>query len=371
LPTKTSPSRRAALLFASLALLTLAPAARAEEAAKEKRYFYHGRDYGSEASFNPFWVFLNRGFDALQLRRDARSPLTGRDFALNAGNVLDNLAEPGRAIETYGLGRFVREEVFPLDFTPEGSRWVPNYGLHLFGGGVDFVAMREWYADQRAPAPALLSGLTLLGGAFLNETIENYGIRGPNTDAIADIYLFDLGGILLFSVDEVAEFFSQTILVSDWSLQPVYTLPRGQLHNQGNYFAVKWPLPFHEPLRLFGYGGYSNLAGLSYRAASGYSLSLAGGVKVDEVVARKIGLVDNIITFQPSAALFLDHDESLLASVQIADVPDYFIHLNVYPNAFFRTDPAFGFFAVAGQDGRFLAGLAFAEGPWGLGVGPL
>lgn len=374
-----APVRRASLLLPwsfALALVGVAAllgpsAALADEPPPKKRYFYHGRDVGSEATFNPFSVLLNRGFDALQLRRDARSPITGRYWALNAGNVVDNLAEPFRSIEAYGSWRFVREEILPFDFTPAGSRWAPNYGLHLLGGGVDFVGMREWFEDHHAPAPALLSALTLFGGAFLNETIENYGIQGPNTDAIADMYVFDLGGILLFSIDDVAAFFSEDLLVSDWSLQPVLTFPRWQMHNQGNYFAVKWPLPFHERLRLFGYGGYSSLAGLSYVVGSGYSVSVAGGGKIAEVRARRIGLVDNVITFEPSAAVFFDHRGSLLASLQVADVEDYFIHLNVYPNAFFRTTPGMGFFGVVGQDGRFIAGLSFAEGPWGLGVGPL
>jgi hypothetical protein len=363
-----------ALAAAWLAPSLLAAGARAAEPAEagppKDRYFYFGYDYGSQALWSPFYLFLNRGFDALQLRKDKRNPVT-QPYALDAGNVLRNLGTPIQSVSKRGFGRFAREEIFPLTYTQGDARWVPNYVLHLLGGGVDYVALREWYEDRGAPAPAVWGALSLYAAAFMNETIENYGIRGTNTDAIADLYVFDLAGVLLFSIDAVPELFSRYFLVSDWSLQPVYTLPRGQLHNQGNYFALKWPVPFEERLRLFAYGGYSNLFGLSWRFASGHSLTGAAGVKVDELVARQIDVSDNVIGFAPSGALFLDRRESLLASIQVADVSDYFVHVNVYPNAFFRSRPGVGFFGVVGQDGRFAVGLSFTGGLYGLGAGTL
>ena len=39
------------------------PVAAAPVPPAKPRYFYFGRDYGSEALYGPLWVFVNRGFD--------------------------------------------------------------------------------------------------------------------------------------------------------------------------------------------------------------------------------------------------------------------------------------------------------------------
>ena len=82
----------------------------------------------------------------------------------------------------------------PLSFTPDTAYWVPNYTLHLIGGGMTFRALTEWFEDQRFPLAWLWSGAIMLGSAFVNETLENKRNTGCNTDAIADVYFFDIGG---------------------------------------------------------------------------------------------------------------------------------------------------------------------------------
>ena len=48
---------------------------------------------------------------------------------------------------------------------------------------------------------SVLEGATLFAANLLNETLENNGVVGPNTDALADLYVFDLAGAVLFSFD--------------------------------------------------------------------------------------------------------------------------------------------------------------------------
>lgn len=343
--------------------------ARADDEPRE-RHFYFGRDYGSQALYSPLYVFLNRGFDVLQLRPQNRN-LGAQNYLVDMRNVVDNVRNPFAAIEVNGWGRFSSQELLPLSFTPTTARWAPNYSLHLIGGGQSYAAMREWFLDHDADSIAAtgLSIGTLFAAGFVNEALENKGVVGTNTDALADLYVFDVAGILLFSIEPVRWFFHHCVVLSDWSLQPTLTYPHGNIENTGSYYALKWPIPFAPRLRLFAYMGFSTMGGLSWKFDRGLSLSVAGGAKVGYF--ENIGGaadVENVVKLVPAGGLFLDRHESLLASVQVADVSDYTFHMNVYPNVLVHADPGLGTWTAVGKDGRFIVGITFAKA-LGLGIG--
>ena len=332
------------------------------------RYFYSGYDYGSQALFGPGSVFLNRGFDVFQLRPANRNPFR-QDWGLDGGNVLQSMASPRKTIASRGTSTFVQQELLPLSYTGNTARWLPNYGLHLIGGGVTYRALAEWFDAHDVPAPAVWSIATMYAAAFVNESLENKHFVGPNTDAVADLYVFDLAGILLLSINPVARFFSRNVVVSDWSLQPAFVVPSGSLHNQGNYYAIRAPVPFtSERLRLFGYIGFSTMGGLSYRITPELSLSAAAGVRVASLENSSKTTIENVITTRPAAAIFIDRNESLLASMQVSDVADYFVHVNMYPNALFRSKPGIGLWTAMSREAHWLAGISFT-GTLGFGVG--
>jgi hypothetical protein len=355
-----------ASMLAALLLGEPSPA-RAQELLPKPHYFYWGYDYGSQSLFGPAYVFINRGYDVFQLRPGNRF-IFKQNYALNGKNVLRNVADPFPAIENRGWWTFAREELLPLSWTTETARWAPNYGLHLIGGGVTYRALTEWFDDRDMPLPAAWSIATLYAAAFVNESLENKQFVGFNTDCLADLYVFDLAGILLFSIDPVAHFFSNTVIVSDWSLQPVIALPSGAVHNQGNYYSLKFPLPRYERLRLFGYIGFSTLGGVSVKVTPELSVSAAAGGRITSLENSSTTTLENRITARPSAALFVDKNDSLLASLQVSDVADYFVHLNVYPNALFHTKPGIGFFGVVSREGKVMGGLSMT-GTFGLGIG--
>jgi hypothetical protein len=361
-----------ATLLGVLLISATSPAAETTSTdAPKERYFYFGYDYGNQALYNPLYVFLNRGFDVLQVRVHNRDILH-QDYELNGKNVLENLGHPWRSIREEGVWKFTREEILPLSYKGQTKRWVPNYSLHLLGGGMTYRQLWEWYDDYHVPLPWLFSATTTLATALVNETLENKGIVGRNTDAIADIYVFDLAGIALFSIDGVAKFFSKDVVIADWSLQPSFTYPGGDLHNQGNYYAAKWALPFYPKLSPLVYFGLGSLFGASYKLDGEYSISAAAGTKSSRLVGERDHSVRNNVVFAPSAALFLDRNNSLLAMLQIADVQDYFIQADIYPNAFFKTDPGFGLWAVMSQKADFVVGLTFTRAlGFGLGAGKL
>ena len=332
-----------------------------------RRYFYLGYDYGTQALYNPLWVFVNRSYDVLQDHIAGRDIFT-LEYRHNAGNVLDNLAHAPARVSALGWRTFLTQEIFPLSFTPTTARWAPNYSLHLIGGGMTFTAMREWFEDHRVPLPRVFSAATLMAAALVNESIENHGVRGRNTDCIADIYFFDIGGIVLFSFDAVNRFFSEQVIIADWSLQPSFTFPHGELHNMGNYFAAKWALPFYRRLSLFAYFGEATTGGLSFRLDDEYALSLAAGGAATRLVNQATNTVQNTVTFAPTALAFLDRRQSLLASLQVSDLSDYFIHLNVYPHAFTARGPALGVWGVLDKRAHPAFGISIAR-LLGMGVG--
>lgn len=316
---------------------------------------------------------LNRGFDVIQLRPNRN---IGSIKMSDLRNVGQNLIDPFPAIRhdgQNGWGTFLTTEIFPINWTRDGARWLPNYTLHLIGGGQTYAAMREWFLDHEAPAPAAtaFSIAALFTGAILNETLENKGVVGYNTDALADLYVFDVAGVVLFSFEPVRKFFSSTFILSEWSLQPAITFPHGDLHNVGNYYALKFPLPFYKRLRLFTYGGFSTLGGLSYKLDSQYSISAAGGVRVGRFEnTGGSNNVANVVGFEKSGAVFLDRNDSLLAVVQVSDIFDYTVSANLYPNAFFTTDPGLGAWTAIGRDGKWVAGLSFTKSlGFGFGFG--
>lgn len=355
-------ARVAALALVGAAALTSSSAAAADP--EEGPLFYKGRDFGSESLYNPLWVVVNRGFDVLQVRAGNRS-VHDRAYLVDVRNVLESVASPFSAIEDYGWGRFAREELLPLSFTSATARWVPNYTLHLLGGGQSYAELREWYEahDAGPVAATAFSIATVYTGALVNEAIENKGARAANADAVADLWVFDLLGVALFSVAPVRRFFAKTLHMVDWSLQPALVFPRGDLYNAGNYYAYKLELPFAPRVRLFGYMGFATMGGLSVLTSRGYSISAAAGGRVGTFDYTESGVA---ITTRPTGAVFVDRDDSLLLKVQVAAEQHYLLDVNVYPNAFRGFFGGFGFFSWIGRDGRWVSGLSYAKG---LGVG--
>ena len=312
-------------------------------------------------------MFLNRGYDVLQDHVATRN-IFEQGYRVNTGNVLDNLAHPFANISAVGWKPFLTEEIFPLRFGGQDARWVPNYTLHLIGGGATYTALAEWFDDRAVPLPHLWSGLTLMAAALVNETIENKGVVGPNTDALADLYVFDVAAMILFSFEAPNRFFSRVLVVSDWSLQPSFTFPRGELHDQGNNFAAKWALPFYPRLRLFSFFGMATEAGLSYLIDDEYSVTAAVGQAATRLVNETTRRAANVVSFARTAGAYVDRRDSLLASLQITDVSDYFVTFNLYPHAVWRRGPALGAWTVVDKHAHVALGLSISR-LLGVGLG--
>ena len=330
----------------------------------KSNFFYNHYDYGNEILYSPLYIIANRGFDMTQVtNRDVKSI----DYQSNFKNVWNNLMHPIEAIEDYGWDKFIKREIFPMNFTFEG-RWIPNYSLHLVGGGITYRMLQEWGEYHQLSFPKLTAAATVILSAFVNETIENNDSTGRNTDAIADFYFFDLPGILLFSSDAVARFFSEKLKIHDWSLQPSITAPDFYLHNNGQHYSIKLDLPYVENIKLFNYFGLESFWGLSYNYDQEHSISIGGGFGAAGLVKLESDPNQNTIYTKHGFGVFWDRNDSLLASIIVADVADYFILANLFPGVLKFKDFALGSWLV--MDREFRPGFGITSNvTLGLGTG--
>jgi hypothetical protein len=327
--------------------------------------FYHGRDYGSDALYNPISVILNGSYDIIQHENRSREVFT-LAYGTGTTNVLKNLGSPFAGINSYGWWEFLSREVLPLNFTVEGGQWWPNYTLHLVGGGMTYVATREWYEAHGFSSPWAWSLGTMAAYHMLNEIVENGRYQGVNVDPIADIWFFDGAGILLFCNDDVARFFSRTLNLTDWSLQPTFALNNGTLQNNGQYFSMKWKLPWSEDLSLFHYFGLRGLFGLSRRFENGEAISVGAGVRAVslKLLDPSTYLLTAVLKWE--AGVFYDRNNSLLASLLFGGSEDNPVTVNIYPGILRIADVSPGVWASYSEEFGFAAGITTV---WVPGVG--
>ena len=323
-------------------------------------YFYRHPDYGSQSVFNPATVFLNGGFDVIQTGSVDPDPFN-LPFYSSAKNVFMNIGHPFRQIGRHGWGKFLSEEVIPTSLSMKQSQYVPNYTLHLLGGGVTYRTLWEWSEAHQVPYPRFSAMVFTAAYHFMNEITENGSFTGVNTDPIADLCIFDPLSILLFQSDKVARFLGTKAIVSDWSTMPFFDPAHKVLDNTSQNYALSLPLPKTERLRLFAYLGMNELCGLSWRRGNGYAVSGGGGVTVNslaEVDTSGASGRTMTITYTWNTGFFFDKDNSLLFSVLLSGNRFYRARLNLYPLPDFHFEnlrPAF--FAAIGQKDELVLGV--------------
>jgi hypothetical protein len=307
-------------------------------------YFYRGTPYGSESLIQPLRLVLNGGFGILQL--DNRDKRLGKiAYGTGLDNVWMNIRDPFEAIrETGGWSDFLEREVLPLSVNSNKAQFWPNYTQHLIGGGMSYRMYVEWFRHHGWRHPKWMSGATVVMHHVINETVENDAYRGWRTDPIADMYIFDPLGVVLFSHDGVARFFGETLHMADWSYQPSIDPADGSLINNGQNFALKYNLPWSDRWQLFYHYGTHAELGFTRRLDERDSFSFGAGLRAGELVELDDGF--RTVDLAASAGVFYDRNNSLLASFVMAKTKEYRFRFNVYP----------GVLRVAGvSPGLFLA----------------
>jgi len=319
-------------------------------------YFYQGRDYGSQALIHPLRLIINGGYGIMQISNRDNRP-GSINYATGAANVARNLAFPGWSISEKGFWNFLSSEVIPVSTKTGSAQYWPNYMNHLLGGGMSYRMMTEYYRYNAWRHPKAMAGLTMFGYHFLNEVVENNDRVGPNADPVADFWIFNPAGIILFSNDGVARFFSRTLHMADWSYQPVYLPWREEIQNMGQNFVVKYPLDRGGHRAIFYRWGAHAELGLSWTDHQGRCLSFGVGLVAKNL--KDVDAISKTADLATSAGLFYDRNNSLLASLQYAKTKEIRWRLNLYPGFIPAGVLRPGVFLALSDRNRTLFGISF------------
>ncbi len=356
-------------LFGFLFLLALASQANAQEF--RPYYFYHALPYGTQAIYNPLNVIINGGFGILQIPcyDEYGRKIASFQYREWLENVWLTIGHPIRTLNEFGWKRFFTNEVIPTTLNLNKTQWVPNYFLHLIGAGMHSRATEEWYRYHVFSHPRLWSIGTMVIYHVLSEVVENKGNKEVTSDHLADLYIFDPLGILLFANDGVCRFFSEKLHLAEWSMQPAYNFYNGNLENMGQFYVVKYPITKDSVWNLMIHFGLHGTAGVSYRKPDGHAFSMTGGFMVENLVrAEQEGegqALKGVLTWRAGA--FYDFNNSLLASLMLSGISESRIRLNIYPGVVRLGSFSPGFFISGTKE--WVVGMTISYVPLGAAWG--
>ncbi len=367
-PTFFRLARLAALSMAVVSLAAIRATAQPENPPPSDTYFYHGYSYGSDASFHPVSEVINGAFGILQISSNWVT-LDQIDFQQGLSVTWRSITHPVRTIDAYGTSAFVTDQMVPATLRWNNLQYVPNYTLHLIGGGARNRAFTEWYRAHDFAAPALWAFGTTVLHAFAVESVEHYGETQPTVDPVADMLFFDPLGAVLFTSDRVAGFFSHTLNMSIWSGQPAYNPVINTFENAGENYGLHFFFGDRSRVGIFSYWGMSHLFGVTVRGGSLFDWSVGVGGAVEELHERDRGngTTSPFARIKPDAGVFLHRNGSLLASVQVSRAWTQLLRVQVYPGVFSVGGYTTGFYTgIRGNDVIF--GMSFSRFPVGLAV---
>ncbi len=313
---------------------TLEPQADTASQARGERtpYLFYRPEihFGSQATAGPLNILFNRGLSLMHFR-DVERGLADTDWGQGWANVREALFHPGGAIERRGgVGAWLKSEWLPTGPDVWGWAWAPNYAGHLVAGGLTYRYLEEWAEAHGVGKPGLSAAAFLWGTMVLNEVVENQKNTHPSASTVADLLIFDPLGMLLFRIDGIARFFSETLRATDWSPMVSVTVPGLRVQNVSQSIAYKVPLPFVDRLRLLFFVGQGSQTGLTYQMDDRLSVSATVGFDGNLRVVDPVTLEERIEP-KPTGSLFLDRDDSLLASLVFSHQAKDLMRANLYP----------------------------------------
>jgi hypothetical protein len=330
-------------------------------------YFFRTYNYGSEAIFNPISVFVNGGCDTYQ-QLDRPSTFQAIPWKNGATSVWRSVTSPLPVISDFGWNRFLSQEIFPTSLDRDRTQWVPNYMLHLVGGGMESRKLAEWYDYHDFPIPYVLGAVTVQAFEFFNEMVENGPAIYPNEDCIPDFLVFQPLGILLFSSDKVCEFFSSELNLNDWSQSAALSFTPLAFRNPGQNFVMKYALTKSKSTSLFFLFGNFGILGLSFKRNPEDAISIGAGLASTGVKSLPVqnGVPSNTVESGPMAGIYYDRNNSLLMSLVYSASKNCRLRLNVYPGVISSSYFSPGLFITVADPGVVIAGVTMKILPLGL-----
>jgi hypothetical protein len=320
--------------------------------------YYRDSAVGSDAFYNPLNAFSHYIFDTLQLSEN----FDQENFSERYETVIDNLTHPRRAINNEGgFTRFVNRQIFPVD-SEHSDEWVtmlPNYFLHLFGGGMVYRRDLEYFREHDYRYPQTYSITLAMFAEFVQEVFEKK--TTADDDEIADFYIFRPLGIWLFSDDDRATYIKEKLDPAIWPYLLYYDPANEQYSNVGISYVVRFGTIGNSRARPFMYFGLNTLLGLTHARGELDHISWGLGYAIESLDGTGRTLNYEL---RPSFGLFYDRDSSLLWSVILNGTENLKVRANIYPwtPSRFQT----GFALGLSDDDEFYFGLSLNM-PFGIG----
>ncbi len=333
-------------------------------------YFYNPNiKYGSNLIFNPLSLFTNGAYDMIRVNRSNKS-IIDQSYKLGMKNVNDNLLHPFKHLDHFGYGDFFKQEFFDYTFRNiDVASYLPNFGLHILGNGMEYAKLAEWYDYHNVKYPQLMSFITTTSYQYMNEVIENCSYQGTNVDPIADMLFFNPMGMILFSLNPIKSFFSEKIPIYSWPLQPVINPSNAFIENTGQQYTSKYQFTKNENLSFFINWGIGTVLGLSYNITSEKCISVGAGGYMNNLIKEEYKdnqFVSGDIDY--AIGIYYDKNNSLLASAFITGPKAYNLRINLYPNLIDIKGIKPGFYLGVGEMDDLTFGINIAHIPVGIGT---
>jgi hypothetical protein len=330
-------------------------------------FFYHHLTYGSESLIHPVSIVLIGGYSIFQVGDRDRNPLEV-EYRIGWKNVIRNVADPIGNVGKFGWEKFIRTEVIPMSLAPKSAQYVPNYQMHLIGSGMTFRQLSEWYEANGFRHGRIWSAATCYTYHFLNEVVENNAYVGVNVDPIADLWIFDPLGILLFSSDRVSRFFGETLHMRDWSTPAAVDPVHRTLENNADNYMIRWTFPRQETWSLFYHFGLNGLLGLSRARPDGSAWSFGAGAMTKDLKRVRSDGRGRIMTVDLiwNAGIYYDRNGSLMASLLFSGSRAYKTKLNVFPGIVRVKGVSPWLFGALGRENEIIVGGGVRFFPLGI-----
>lgn len=284
--------------------------------------------------------YLNTAFDTAQVTKT----FTQDGYWHNHEDIFDALTNPHEHIKNDGgYGEFFRQEF-------ASTHVLPNITLHLLGNGYDYRALAEWFDYHRVPYPFVWAFFASYAGYIGNEAIEASNPEMDSLDHLADLYIFNFFGNLLFTSDTVANFVHHKLQMRNWTGQPFLDVRNGEILNATNNYVLR-PRLLGEHVRPFLYFGLHYFGGVSVKMADDSEVSVGAGLAATDPLREIDDFSDNLKTIRPAGGVFWDRNDRLLASVVLHGTQDLLVRANLYPEIFRGDDFDLGFFLGIAGDG--------------------
>jgi hypothetical protein len=318
-----------------------------EEAVYKKYVIYTAEKRTPVNLLLPLNFIFNSAFDSAQV------PVAFKQaqYFKRYGDIYEIFAHFPRSIAKGGGWK----KLFTDEWTT--TRAIPNYTLHIIGGGYDFRIIAEWYAYHNVPAPYFFSFITCYAGHISNEVLESSNKNLSPHDHIADLLFFDWVGKLLFLSNDVVKFFHGTLQLRNWMGQPMFDVRKTRVYNAACNYVLR-PLIYKDLVRFFFLMGYHYLGGFGFKVTDTDYITFSAGVAVvGGFDPDNDSLDESVKKFRPSGGVFYDRNGNLLASLIVNGTENFKFRFNVYPELLNADNVNFGFFLGIDDYNRVSIGI--------------